>query len=815
MNSPKPPADINSIQPAPSLVRETALTVAAAGLVVLFCASLLLVDRGFFFIDDTQIGALPGYCEMNRAWRSGEVPLLSRCSWRSASIGGEYSSGVFSPSLTLSILLAFSLDLSLPLTAAVLSIIHLAILAAGAFRLGRQRGLAVDLAMLVALIASLNGWIIFWAARNWGVCLFSFAWVPWAWWAMECARDERRGRTRFVLPGIFLYLVIAAGWHFTVMMAGMVTAWLMLRTWAERRELRPLWPFVAAWLVGLGLSAPSWMMFLEFIANTARGQRGQVYFSDSWMVAPDSLPNLVFPHFISYSGVYYDSPHMGIELTGGLVPLVILAVALLRHGPGVFRNLRWECGLCAFLLFLCVSPSFGNFRISSRWLPLFFLALAMLAAHTIAALRSIAASDSAAAPVIGQPSLGRWCFFLVLVVWCRAVMLAMGPMLLLSGLGLAFLAVAYLWLKVEQHAGASSFLRKWVPSAVVLATCWLTYVTCEPFLEIATWQIGETIRRPEPLDPSVRYMSLFTREDLWDNDPTRLIQPSKGTGAELIVGNTAMYSNLDFVTGYSPTGPAGMEQVLPFRMQGYASKEGIERLLSAETGPHGLLELLGVDGLVVAERFEKYRPVLFANGWREVATLQGGMVFHRIGERSAHVRAAQVTQTIGDRNEIQERITKRADGAAPLLVLGAPGSPGTPDEHFAPVEIRSVEERRNSVAVELGASAEGEGMLVFSRPWFPGYRATLDGKPLPVEVVDLMLPAVRIPKGSQGRLVLEYMPRSLVIGTGCSLATALFIIVVLVLACFQQSRRRALDAEAHGLQGHDKNRDLVAAAGPA
>jgi hypothetical protein len=79
----------------------------------------------------------------------------------------------------------------------------------------------------------------------------------------------------------------------------------------------------------------------------------------------------------------------------------------------------------------------------------------------------------------------------------------------------------------------------------------------------------------------------------------------------------------------------------------------------------------------------------------------------------------------------------------------------------------------------------------------------------------LMLPAVRIPKGSQGRLVLEYMPRSLVIGTGCSLATAFFIIVVLVLACFQQSRRRALDAEAHGLQGHDKNRDLVAAAGPA
>jgi hypothetical protein len=423
-------------------------------------------------------------------------------------------------------------------------------------------------------------------------------------------------------------------------------------------------------------------------------------------------------------------------------------------------------------------------------------------------------ANSAAAGATGQPSLGRWCFFLVLVVWCRAVMLAMGPMLLLSGLGLAFLAVAYLWLKVEQHAGAGSFLRRWVPSAVVLATCWLTYVTCEPFLEIATWRISEAIRHPEPFDPSVRYMSLYTREDLWDNDPTRLIQPSKGTGAELIVGNTAMYSNLDFVTGYSPTGPAGMEQVLPFRMQGYASAKGIERLLASETGPHGLLELLGVDGLVVAERFEECRPVLFANGWREVAAVQGGMVFHRIGQRSAHVRAAQVAQTIGDRNEIQERITMRTDGPAPLLVLGPPGSPSTGDEHFVTVEIRNIEERRNSVAVELGASAEGEGLLVFSRPWFPGYRATLDGKPLPVEVVNLMLPAVRIPPGAQGRLVLEYLPRSLVIGTWCSSTTAILIIATIALACIL-SRRRTLDAEAHGLQGHDKNRDLVAAAGPA
>jgi hypothetical protein len=798
MNSDRSSESTNGTSPAGSVAREAALTAAAAGVVVVFCASLLFVDRGFFWIDDAQNGALPGYCEINRAWRSGEAPLLSRCSWRSAGIAGEYSSGVFSPSLNLSILLAFGLDLPLPLTSAVLSIIHLAILAAGTFRLARQRGLTVDVAILVTLVGALNGWIIYWGARNWGVCLFSFAWLPWVWWALERSRDERHGWTRFVLPGIFLYLLITAGWHFTVLMAGIVTLWLMLRTWAEKRRPLAVWPCVAAWAVGLGLSSPAWMMFLEYIANTARGQRQQVYFSDSWMVSLDNLPNLVFPHFISYSGVYYDSPHMGIELTGGLVPLVILASALFRRGSATFRALRWECGLCAFLFLLIASPSFGNFRFSFRWLPLFFLALGILAGQTLALQRTATGSSAFVAGRIGLPNLGRWCFFLVLVVWGRALMLAFGPMLLLSSVGLGFLVVSFFWLQVEQRCAAASFLRRWMPSAVVLATCWLTYATCEPFFEIATWDIAEKIRNPEPLDPTVRYISLYTREDIWDNDPTRLMHPSKGIGGELYMGNTAMYSGLDFVSGYSATGPAGMEEVLPFRCQGYGSPEGIESLLENETGPQGLLELLGVDGLVMAERFAAYRPRLVANGWEEVAQVRGGIVFHRKGPHSPRVRAVSHAEVIADRTAAKERLTGRAGGPVPLILLGQPATVASGTVQFVPVAVTTVADERNAVVVDVAARSEGEALIVFSRPWFPGYRAAFDGKPVPVELADLMLPAVRLPAGSEGRLVLEYRPRSLVVGASVAATTASFVVAVLLLTLGQRFRRgrKAPDAEA-------------------
>ncbi len=218
-----------------SLLKETALTVGAAAVVDLFAASLLLLDRKYFWIDDAQSGALPTYSELNRAWRSGELPLLSRSSWRGGALAAEFSVGDFSPSLTLSVLLAFGLNLSLPLTAAVLALIHLGVLGAGAFRLARRQGLTVELALLATLVGSINGWIILWGARNWGLCLYSFAWLPWFWWALERARAGRGGWLAFAPAGLFLFLLITAGWPFTILMAGLITLWSMARTWADKR----------------------------------------------------------------------------------------------------------------------------------------------------------------------------------------------------------------------------------------------------------------------------------------------------------------------------------------------------------------------------------------------------------------------------------------------------------------------------------------------------------------------------------------------------------------------------------------------------
>ena len=51
----------------------------------------------------------------------------------------------------------------------------------GGYMLARGRKLTAPLAMMVAFVAALNGWIICWGATDWFGALGAFVWLPWAW----------------------------------------------------------------------------------------------------------------------------------------------------------------------------------------------------------------------------------------------------------------------------------------------------------------------------------------------------------------------------------------------------------------------------------------------------------------------------------------------------------------------------------------------------------------------------------------------------------------------------------------------------------
>ncbi|PYI78415.1 MAG: hypothetical protein DMF04_03410, partial [Verrucomicrobia bacterium] len=239
-----------------------------------------------FWKDDYEISILPVFADIARAWNDGEFPLLSPYSWVCGNLAGEFQYGVFSIFINALIICVWKFPLTFPQQAAALSIAHIAVLSGGAFLLARGRNLSVPLSIFVALVASLNGWIICWGASDWFGALGAFAWLPWAWWAAEQTLDATRSRWRFLWPAPFVYLLITGGFPYTILMLLFVYIWLALRTIFERQAIDPdrsnqspghslnrfhlhqltrIGPLSIGVALGMGLAAPAWLALLDYV----------------------------------------------------------------------------------------------------------------------------------------------------------------------------------------------------------------------------------------------------------------------------------------------------------------------------------------------------------------------------------------------------------------------------------------------------------------------------------------------------------------------------------------------------------------------
>src|SRR5438874_5963875 len=260
--------------------RRNVIGATIAGLIVVSSCMLLLAhDPLIFWNDDYEVSTLPVFADMAPAWNRGEIPLLSPYSWVCGNLAGEFQYGVFSIFITALIVCVWKLPLTFSQQAAAVSIAHLAVLGAGAFLLARGRKLSISLSIFVALVASLNGWIICWGATDWFGALGAFTWLPWAWWAAERALDPTRSNWRFLWPALFVYLLITGGFPYTVLMLALLLAWLALRAVFEvddiasparkRRgglaRLTRIWPLLSGVALGLGLSAPAWLALFDYV----------------------------------------------------------------------------------------------------------------------------------------------------------------------------------------------------------------------------------------------------------------------------------------------------------------------------------------------------------------------------------------------------------------------------------------------------------------------------------------------------------------------------------------------------------------------
>jgi hypothetical protein len=209
--------------------------------------------------------------------------------------------------------------------------------------------------------------------------------------------------------------------------------------------------------------------------------------------------------------------------------------------------------------------------------------------------------------------------------------------------------------------------------------------------------------------------------------------------AEIAPGNTALYQDVESINGYSAIQAVGYRDGLCFDYMGASCPDIARRLFAVEpsTGLR-LVDVLRIDR-VVAQRGR------LAESFAQEA-----------GEGWVRLRSAIYSEVFIRREPLP---------AADFSVLPTGTGLSRAERHST----------RDTYLVRAGGKG---GLLVWARPWYPGYRVRLNGKELAVRPLLRLLPAVELPPGQGGELVIDYVPEGLFAG----LVSA--AIAVLLLLCF-------------------------------
>jgi hypothetical protein len=706
--------------------------LAAGLLVVAFCLILFSHNPLLFWNDDYELSILPVFADMARSWSEGHWPILSPYSWVCGNLAGEFQYGTFSLFVNTAIVSIWKFPLTFPQQAAALSIAHLFVLAIGAYLLARDRGFAIPLSVFVALTTSLSGWIICWGATDWFGALGAFTWLPWAWWGTERALDVRRPKWRFLWPMPFVYLLVTGGFPYTVLMLLLLIAWLSSKSIVETRNILSILPMLFGVALGFGLSAPAWLALLDLVQGSARElQSAAAHWQ--WRVPPAALPGLILPSW-TVNWTDFSSrglPHAATELADGLVAPTALIAGLIWRPRLLVSRIKWELILLLIVLVLCMSPTAGLFRWSFRWLPFFHLVLAICAAEV---LRTEFPSK-----IVAMTALG----LVVLVGIASLIFHAVGSHAL--PLIWILLGLAAAWFFLELLLRRSEF-RAWAPVAITfwafLATYWCIPTNCG----VPRYNFSQELLKPAPLDPRRLYLSVYP----WAELTYCVANKPQPVGQTLRPGSTSMWAGLRFINGYSPIRAAGVAREFATTIHGEINPDVGSNLLNRQAGPGGELALLGVDGIVVAREVNLAPQP--ATEWQLVVSTDEGNVFYRRSTPFARVRSL-------------------------------PSIDSRPNEQFVPATITRIRDSRNFVEADIDVPAgDRAALLIFSRPYFRGYKARLGHQRLAVTAYRGLFPTVEIPAGAHGRVTLIYRPPWLVWGGSLAVGCGLIVLVGVIAA---------------------------------
>ena len=534
----------------------------------------------------------------------------------------------------------------------------------------------------------------------------------------------------------------------TGLVHGLATARRRGRPREWRRPAASAAALGAVALLGLGAAAVQLIPAAEL---TRWSVRAEIPYETSteYSLPPEQLISLLVPGFFGRGPDAYWGQWLRTEAGyAGVLPLVLaglyLALRLRRGGLTIW--LVWLVGAAGLLIALGgytalhgllyrFAPLFGSLRASARTIVLADLAIALLAAGGLSLLTRPPPADRRRLDAY-LDLVGRLLAFAVALVPLGLVLLLLlreHPALPRATGAVEGWKMFALWLGGSLAIVRGRAARLAPTTLALVAIGWLTLdlVTNAQGLELTRQDPERGFERPSVVE--------FLRRDA---EPFRI---DTDTGVwDVWQPNTAMLQRLpDVVGGIHPL------ELADFRR--YWSGLG-----SRSTPLYDLLNaryLIGKKGVPLdRDRFE-----LAFDDDPELSVFRN---------RRALPRAFLVAGGVAapDHERAYELIHQPGfDPRAYAVVESAAGS----DARGPAGEARLLSYRASALAIEVAPTAPG--FVVLSEVWYPGWSATVDGRPAPVLRADYLFRAVPVGPGDR-RVELRFEPTGWRLGLAVSLA---------------------------------------------
>ncbi|WP_374446596.1 hypothetical protein [Stella sp.] len=636
-------------------------------------------------------------------------------------------------------------------------LLHLLAAGLGVLVLGRGLGWRPAAAVLAAVVFMCGG--VAAARLQHSLMTVSYAWLPWALLLLRLAFVAGR-RWRRVAAAVGFGLVagmMAVGrdqvaFLNCVFLVGCCAGWLAAtaRSGGWRAAADRVAGLLPALLAGAAVLALPMLLTLDALAGSTRPE---IDFRTAAYAAlhPASLLTLIAPDAFGAltPGSYWGSgtlPWMGLSILGfdwndqttshlyvGLVPLAVLFVALAGRPRAVLREALVPAAGLAFALAYALGPYTPAFRLIFEVVPgvdlyrrpndAAFLVNAMLALL-------VGAAANRAAPPSGRAALLSWA---VPALLATALGLWLGHRLgHLADMALALaVAVPLLGLAVLLVVRVGP-MRYGLPALAALAAADLSWHGTGPTLNAVP---GDAIAayRPEG-----QRLAAAIRARTGDGPaPLRVelfgLDAVPGTDRGGSWQNAAMAYGFEQTLGYDPLRSAAYSEAVGADQNSHLPERRLTPLFGGYDSP--IARLLGIGLVVTGRPIETILPPAARAGLRLVETLPGAWIYENPGTLP---RALAVGRAEPDAGGLLPR-----DPAGTVLIAGldtAGGIAGPAGQ--ARITLRRREEVR--VRVEMAR----DGHLVLGDRFDPFWRATVDGREVPVRRANRIFRAVAVPSGS-------------------------------------------------------------------